>query len=263
MATHYRTGAAVTDRFAQVFLVRSAASGSVVGGIGCAATGKALMDDQEALLHLYLGSPSEQEAALGFFFDRYYCKVVEVLAGKFRLDRHDAENGTADAFMELRRNAATESPKLEGIKDQPFLWLLDRARSRTIDESRRRQRMLRGAPKALQGQLARHAVEADDAPPSARETNPLGHAASAESLKFAKAAFFEFLETLEGVDRGILLHDMVWKYELLSQSEAAALDEELIGRSAADGIYTDEALQKRRQRMTSKLREFLDKRGIR
>lgn len=89
------------------------------------------------------------------------------------------------------------------------------------------------------------------------------HAGSAETLARARAAFFEFLETLEGVDRGILLHDMVWKYELLSESEAETLDEQLIGRSAADGIYTDETLQKRRQRMTSKLREFLDKRGIR
>ncbi len=221
------------------------------------------MDDQEALLHLYLGTASEQEAALGFLFDRYYGKVVEALVGQLRLDPHDAEAGTADAFMELRRDAATEAPRLEGVEDQPYYWLVDRAKSRTIDESRRNQRILRGAPKALHGDLVRHAVEADDSLPSSREADPPVHAGSAETLARARAAFFEFLETLEGVDRGILLHDMVWKYELLSESEAETLDEQLIGRSAADGIYTDETLQKRRQRMTSKLREFLDKRGIR
>lgn len=221
------------------------------------------MDDQEALLHLYLGTAAEQEAAFGFLFDRHYGKVVEVLVRRFRLDWHDAGTGTANAFMELRENAATVAPKLDGIADQPFYWLVDRAKSRTIDESRRNQRILRGVPKALHGDLVRHAVEAGDSLPSSRESDPSVHAGNVETLARARAAFFEFLETLEGVDRGILLHDMVWKYELLSESEAETLDEQLIGRSAADGIYTDETLQKRRQRMTSKLREFLDKRGIR
>lgn len=220
------------------------------------------MDDQEALLHLYLGTAAEQEVALGFLFDRHYGKVVEVLVRRFRLDRHDAEVGAAEAFIELRRDAATEAPKLNGT-DQPSCWLLDRARSRTIDASRRRQRLLRGAPKALHGDLARHASEADDSFASSREADPSALAGSAEALGRAKAAFFECLATLEGVDRGILLHDMVVKYEILAPEDAEAFDEQLIGRSHPEGIYTNEALEKRRQRMTSKLREFLDKRGIR
>lgn len=223
------------------------------------------MDEQEALLHLCAGSEEEQEAALAFLFDRYYGKIVETLAGRFRLDRHAAEVGAADAFIELRANAETDGLELDGVPGQPYRWLLERAASRTIDETRRNRRQLTGVPKAMQRNLVRHEVEAGEPGTSLASLNPgpFAHASSTETVQAARTAFFEFLDTLEGVDRGILLHDMVVKYELLTLQEAEAFDEQLIGRSHEDHIYTDEALRKRRERLTTKLLEFLDERGIR
>lgn len=223
------------------------------------------MDDQEALLHLCAGSEEEQEAALAFLFDRYYGKIVETLAGRCRLDRHDAEVGAADAFIELRANAGTDGPKLDGVPDQPYRWLLERAASRTIDETRRNRRQLSGVPKAKQRNLVRHEVETGVPGTSlaSRNPDPLAHASSAEIVAATRAAFFEFLDTLEGVDRAIVLHDLGVNYELLSPQEAEAFDEQLIGRCYEDHVYTEEALAKRRQRLAAKLRSFLDKRGIR
>lgn len=224
------------------------------------------MDDQEALLHLCAGSKEEQDTALAFLFDRYYGKAVETLAGRFRLDRHDAEVGVADAFIELKAQAGAVGPELEGLPDQPYRWLLGRAISRTIDETRRHRRQLTGVPKAVQRELVRHTVEAGESEGSlslTREPDPLTNASSVEMMEAARAALFEFLETVEGVDRAILLHDMVVKYELLSRQEAEAFDEQLIERTHNDHVYTEEALAKRRQRIAVKLRAFLDKRGIR
>lgn len=218
------------------------------------------MDDQEALLQLYAGDPDERSAALEAIFDRYYAKVVEALISIFRFDQQSAEVGAAEALLELHRDAADVVPRIEKGSEQPYRWLLGRAHDRAVDEARRTRRMLKNVPKNLKRTFQRHELPSDDsdAPLAADGSNPAEHAAQEDSMARYREAALRFLEDIEGDERGIFLHDLVFRYELLSEQEAAEFDEELIGRSHPDGIHTDEALEKRRQRLIKKLRAFFE-----
>lgn len=215
------------------------------------------MDDQEALLALAAGGDSEQATARAWLFDRYHARLVAALAHQLFQDEDCANAGAADAFVELFESAEKEVPALLERPDEPWRWLLRRARDRTRDHRRRVRNIITGVPKAEKAGFAVQDIDhhAETLP---SEDDPVAALTSQDQARAVRAGALEFLSQLEHPDRGVFLHDLVMRYGILTADEAAAFDDELIGRTHED--FTTDALKKRRQRLNERLRAFFQER---
>lgn len=215
------------------------------------------MDDQEALLALDAGSDEERQTALSFLYDWYHDRLAALLGNRFHFDDEIAQIGAAQALLELYQGATALVPDLYDQPDQPWRWLIRRASDRATDAARQQRRLVANVPDALKEDFTRHGLNAAE-PVLVSEHDPSAEALAQEQRTLVRTSVFTFLDTLEQPDKGILLHDLVAQYELLSPREAGEFDEELIGRS--HNLWTDDALKKRRQRLKPRLAEFLQER---
>jgi len=215
------------------------------------------MDDKEALLAIVAGADDEQARSRAWLFDRYHARLVAALSHQFYQDEDCANAGAADAFLELFQSADKEVPTLLDRPDEPWRWLLRRARDRTRDHRRRVRNIITGIPKT---QKARFAVQdIDDHEETLASTDdPVASLASKDQARAVRALALDFLSKLEHPDRGVFLHDLVMRYGVLTADEAAGFDDEIIGRTHED--FTIDALKKRRQRLNDRLRAFLQER---
>ena len=205
------------------------------------------MEDQHALLALAgAGSDEDREEAKEVLYGRYAVPLLSHLERMY-VDEDAANSGMADAFMELFEGEA------ERLLDRDvWRWLMMRASSRAVDHMRRRSRMMKDVPDDLKDSIDLEDV-GEVEPVDSSGMDPHSQLVSKET----KVSVLEVLGELEEPDRGILLHDLVVRYEFLSTEEAEELDSELISCLEPHGVYSRDALMKRRQRLYKKL----DQRG--
>lgn len=212
------------------------------------------MDDQEALLALAAGTAHEQAAARAYLYDQYYARLVALLTKQFFQDEDCASAGAADAFMELFANAENEVPALLGRSDEPWRWLLRRAWDRTRDYRRKTRNIVKGVPKAEKANFVLEDIQ-NHLETLSRDDDPAPELLRRDQARAVRTGALQFLDQLTHPDRGVFLHDLVMRYGILTEEEAAAFDDELIGKTHED--YNMEQLKKRRQRLNDRLREFL------
>ncbi len=215
------------------------------------------MNDDEALLALAAGDSLEQQAAKEWLYDSYFERLLAALEGRFRIDGQFALSGAGIAFDELCRDASRLLDRLAGREGALWKWLLLRASSRARNERLRHYRHISGDPS---GPAEIDVLEVEGDYPG---DDPEVAAAETDESEHLRLVIQDLVPTLDEVDKHILLHDLVTRYELLTPEEAALLDDDYLSRAQPDELYTREQLKKRRQRLLEKLRNLPALRGFR
>ena len=215
--------------------------------------GNASMDDDGALLALAAGDAAEKSWAKNWILDKYFAPLIAALENLYRFDPGFAATGAGSALMDLFSGGATLGDKIAERSPGIWGWLLRRGRDRARNEHRRHHRELLGY------RPVSDPIDLDDL----HDNREAGDLAQVDADGRLRSFLFEAVPKLDPVDRNIFLHDLVWRYGLLTPGEAVQVDDEYLSRAQPDDLYTPEALKKRRQRLHRKLRELPALRGIR
>ena len=200
------------------------------------------MTPDEALIALAAGEEEDQERAKEVIFDHFFPRLVVLLERELFASPDAATTGVADALIELFRKIGDLIEKSIDTPRQIQGWLIKRARQRTIDEIRRSG--LHGLSKAEREQV--RIIEFDEDVRDGIEDATI-HDAEFASLVLAHAA------TLDQPDRGIVLGILLNADSL--DGEDDEVDSEIIDCLTPWGIYTVEALRKRRFRLRRELQD--------
>ena len=214
------------------------------------------MNDDDALLALGAGDESEKLAALTWLCDTYFERLLTALEDKLRIDPQFTLTGSGEAIDELAKEPDRVADWCLGKPDALWKWLLLRAADRSRNERSRHFRQLTGPYGTGQIDLTELDLESGN-------EGPMEAALRDDDRQQLMTIFTDVVPGLEDVDRHIFLHDLVARYELLTEEEAEHLDADYVSNAAPDKIYLTEMLKKRRQRLREKLRELPALRGIR
>lgn len=214
------------------------------------------MNDDDALLALGAGDESEKLAALTWLCDTYFERLLTALEDKLRFDPQFSLTGAGEAFDELAKEPDRVADWCLGKPGALWRWLLLRSADRSRNERRRHFRQLTGPYGAGQ-------VDLTELDLGSGNEGPMEAALRDDDRQQLMTILTEVVPGLDDVDRHIFLHDLVARYELLTEEEAEQLDDDYVSNAAPDQIYSTEMLKKRRQRLREKLRELPALRGIR